>query len=240
MLEKKGFKVVLAADGNEALKKLNAEKFELVITDVQMPGMDGYELATHIRTQLKAPVNAIPIIALTAYESSVEKEKAKIAGMTDYLTKPYIPEQLFEIIEKNIPDGVAIHNEEEKNLSDKQIDSIYKELYKLMGNSKEETSKLILMFKEQFPDYLADVTHAFDNSNMPKLYEATHKLKSTIKLFKVIEITSAIEKIEKLAKENKPGEELVSTFKDVIPKINCIIKIFTNPACVCVQFVPGC
>lgn len=224
MLEKKGFKVVLAADGNEALNKLNAENFDLVITDVQMPGMDGYVLATYIRTQLKAPLNSIPIIALTAYESSIEKEKAKTAGMTDYLTKPYIPEQLFEIIEKNIPDSTLVGGSSESNINDKQVESVYRELYKLMGNNKDETSKLILMFKEQFPDYLADVSQAFASSNMPELYKATHKLKSTIKLFKVSEITSAIEKIEKLSKENKPGEELTSAFNEVIPKINEIVK----------------
>ncbi len=221
MLEKKGYQVHLASDGNEAIEAIKQTDFNLIITDVQMPEMNGYELAEHIRKKLKKGKNALPIIALTAFDSPTEKEKALEAGMSDYLTKPYNPDQLFEVIAKNTrhkKDNISERNE----VAD--IDKIYTELLALMGGSKPETKNLIGMLSEQIPELTTEIKKQLAENNMTALYQAAHKLKSSVKLFKVIGIDTNIDAIEKHARENNAGEELEKSVKAFCPLAEKVVE----------------
>ncbi len=220
MLEKKGHRVVLANDGEDALKKIDSETFQMVITDVQMPGMDGYELASHIRTQLKAPLNNIPIIALTAYESSIEKQKAIDAGMTAFLTKPYNPEQLFDLIQQYVMHPKVI---KPLLLLDLDVHEIYNNLLSLLGGDKTEISKLVQLFNHQFPELLNEMKTSAQQQELKKLYKAAHKIKSSLKLFKIASITHSIEKIEKLAKENNATHELTVLVNELDEQVSYIV-----------------
>ncbi len=88
MLSKSGYTVDVADDGQEAIALLKVNTYDLVITDIKTPNMDGYELTNYIRSSAET-FCTIPIIAISAYPSSVEKQKAIAAGMNDYVSKPY-------------------------------------------------------------------------------------------------------------------------------------------------------
>ena len=89
ILKKLGLKADLAGTGTEAVKFLEAGSFDLVLMDVQMPEMDGYEATHHIRSSQSRVLNhKIPIIAMTAHAMSGDRDKCIQAGMDDYLTKP--------------------------------------------------------------------------------------------------------------------------------------------------------
>ncbi|MBN6885739.1 two-component system, OmpR family, response regulator [Cytobacillus horneckiae] len=88
-LIKEGFRIVEAADGNEALAKLEKEDFDLAIADIMMPNMDGYELTKRIRSQYD-----LPVILLTAKGQIEDKEKGYLLGTDDYLVKPFEPKEL--------------------------------------------------------------------------------------------------------------------------------------------------
>ncbi|NRG46678.1 response regulator transcription factor [Bacillus sp. CRN 9] len=88
-LIKEGFRIVEAADGNEALAKLEKEAFDLAIADIMMPNMDGYELTKRIRSQYD-----LPVILLTAKGQIEDKEKGYLLGTDDYLVKPFEPKEL--------------------------------------------------------------------------------------------------------------------------------------------------
>ncbi len=222
MLVKKGFKVELAADGDEAIAKLGTGRFNMVITDVQMPGMDGYQLAAHIRNNLSQPLNAIPIVALTAYESSAEKEKAKEAGMSAFLTKPYLPEQLFEVISQ----FVSVNNEQTPAVtSDINIHQIYDNLLSLMAGDKKETQALIRMFSNQFPDLLKEMIQSVESMDMKKLYKAAHKIKSSLKLLNDDMIDTTIDRIEKQAKEQNHTFELSIKVKELSDRVLSITQL---------------
>jgi two-component system, sensor histidine kinase and response regulator len=96
LFEVLGYKTDLAEDGIEALKILETKRYHLVFMDIQMPLMDGYEASRKIIERLGpgAPV----IIALTANMVPGEKDKCKIAGMSDYLSKPLKLQQLSDLI----------------------------------------------------------------------------------------------------------------------------------------------
>ena len=90
----------IAENGEIALNKVIENKFDLILMDLYMPEMDGYESAIAIRNLEDKHKSAIPIIAVTANVNSMAIEKIKEAGMDDYLSKPFDPEMLFEKIEK--------------------------------------------------------------------------------------------------------------------------------------------
>ncbi|MCL1630788.1 response regulator transcription factor [Sporolactobacillus sp. CPB3-1] len=88
-LSKVGFVPVEAADGHEALSKMKHQSFDLVILDVMMPGMDGWEVCRSIRM-----AQSVPILMLTALDETKEKVQGLELGADDYLTKPFDPEEL--------------------------------------------------------------------------------------------------------------------------------------------------
>lgn len=96
-LEKWGAKVTLADDGRAALEKIEQEAFEIVLMDLQMPVMDGFEATQHIRA-MAAPKSSIPIIALTASALVEAADEVRATGMDDFATKPFKPHELFQKI----------------------------------------------------------------------------------------------------------------------------------------------
>jgi two-component system, sensor histidine kinase and response regulator len=100
MLSKRGHKVTLANNGQEAVDLSAKGGFDLVLMDVQMPVMDGFEATANIRKREKQTGVHIPIIALTAHAMKGYREQCIAGGMDDYLSKPLRANELFELIEK--------------------------------------------------------------------------------------------------------------------------------------------
>ncbi|MEL6864703.1 MAG: tetratricopeptide repeat protein, partial [Bacteroidota bacterium] len=98
MLRKLGMEVVTADNGFEALDAFEDSYFDLVLMDIQMPGMDGYRATAEIRKSTDPRKRDVPIIALTASAFLTEKEKAKLFGMNDHVGKPFGPDDLLEKI----------------------------------------------------------------------------------------------------------------------------------------------
>ena len=99
LLEKQGHSVRLAANGKEALAALEQEKFDLVLMDVQMPEMGGFEATSHVRTREQATGEHIPIIALTAHAMTGDRERCLEAGMDGYVSKPIQEKDLLRVFE---------------------------------------------------------------------------------------------------------------------------------------------
>ncbi len=99
LLEKQGHTVVVAGNGREALATLEQQPFDLVLMDVQMPEMDGYEATALIRAQERATGRHLPVIALTAHAMKGDLESCLQAGMDAYLSKPIQVKELYEVIE---------------------------------------------------------------------------------------------------------------------------------------------
>jgi len=98
LLEKEGFKVIIATNGLEGIEAARKQQVDLIIMDVKMPKMDGYETTKRIRRLKK--YKSIPIIALTSYAMTEDKERALKAGCTGYIPKPITPETFISEIKK--------------------------------------------------------------------------------------------------------------------------------------------
>jgi len=86
----KGYVVITAQNGAEALEKMRTQKYDLVFTDIKMPGMDGVELAA----QVKASQPWVPVVIITGYGTTANEARAKEVGVSDFMRKPLSPEMI--------------------------------------------------------------------------------------------------------------------------------------------------
>ena len=125
LLRRRGWQAVAAGNGREALRILAGQSFDLILMDLQMPEMDGYQTASAIRQNearslsvsparestgtdpetIDPPGERIPIIALTTASQPGVREKCLAAGMDDYLSKPVSPRDLYAVVEKYLGSG---------------------------------------------------------------------------------------------------------------------------------------
>ena len=96
LLSSAGFSISEAFNGADGVAKAEAEHPDLILMDIQMPVMDGYEATRRIKAN--AAIAAIPVIAVTSYALSGDAAKARDAGCDGYVTKPFSPRQLLEVI----------------------------------------------------------------------------------------------------------------------------------------------
>jgi two-component system sensor histidine kinase/response regulator len=107
LLQKHGYEVVVAGNGREALAAIGRESFDLVLMDVQMPEMDGFEATQTIREQEQRTGHHLPIVAMTAHAMKGDEERCLQAGMDGYVSKPINSAELFAVIQQTIHSAVA-------------------------------------------------------------------------------------------------------------------------------------
>jgi CheY-like chemotaxis protein len=105
LLEKRGHHVQVASDGCEVLEKLKTADFDLILMDMQMPVMGGFEATAAVREMEKGTGRHVPIVALTAHAMKGDRERCLAAGMDGYIGKPIRAEELFEQIDALLPQG---------------------------------------------------------------------------------------------------------------------------------------
>ena len=169
--------IEIAGSGEEALLKTRNFQFDVMLTDVEMPGMNGYELSHQIRSEENVGSH-LTIIALTANASDDDRENAKKAGIDDYLTKPYSPQDLFEVLSKNTKIKKDFQFED---IEQEEIIGIAK-LYAVFNHNENDVQQFLIMLSQQLPQLIDEVWKGLEESNHEKTYHAAHKLKSPVKL----------------------------------------------------------
>lgn len=101
VLSTRGYRCLLASNGQEALHMLDREPVDLILTDLSMPVLDGFRTTQLIRA--RPGMAHVPIVAVTAYALNDENEAAMRIGCNEYLTKPFKPRQLLEVVDRLLP-----------------------------------------------------------------------------------------------------------------------------------------
>jgi len=102
-LEHAGHEVLEAGEGEEALRVMRRERPQLVLLDIQMPGLDGYGVLERVLAD--EALKEIPVVAVTAYAMAGDRERGKAAGFRDYVTKPVGMRQMLAVVERQLRGG---------------------------------------------------------------------------------------------------------------------------------------
>ena len=105
ILEKLGYAVDVAANGLEVIEAISKTSYGLILMDCQMPEMDGYEATLFIRNEKSMTSKTVPIVALTACATPEAKERCKMVGMNHFISKPFVTEELIEMVEYCLTDS---------------------------------------------------------------------------------------------------------------------------------------
>ena len=198
ILQKWGHSVVVASNGREALEILKSEKFDLVLMDVNMPEMDGFEATAAIREKEKGTSGHVPIIALTAHALKGDRERCLSAGMDGYISKPIQTKELYEAIEALIPDK----KKETKAMAglagsialDKEA------ILRHVDGDKELLRQVIELFLEITPGIMNDLNQAIEKGDFKKVESLAHTLKGAVGNFAVRNAVEAVLGLEMICR----------------------------------------
>lgn len=175
ILDDFGFECAIAANGKIAVEKLETEHFDVVLMDLQMPEMNGFEATEYIRTTLKS---TIPIIALTADVTTVDLAKCKAVGMNDYIAKPVdervLYSKILSMVKRNKFSQDFSKNKDERNRKSKCTDLDY--LNQRTKSNPDLMMEMISLYLEQTPPLVSAMKQSLKDKNWEKLYSAAHKM----------------------------------------------------------------
>jgi signal transduction histidine kinase/ligand-binding sensor domain-containing protein/CheY-like chemotaxis protein/HPt (histidine-containing phosphotransfer) domain-containing protein len=227
-LEALGCTSVWVASGTEAVARIAAERFDLILMDLSMPGMDGFATTALIRQkQVRAGAHGerrIPIVALTAHDAAHYREKCLAAGLDDILTKPYTLEDCTQLLRRWLvrEDGTpvagvraAVHSlaagaTEPATLSSVDADAVAA-LRKLdAGKQTNLYSKIVDLFCPSSTDSLADLLVALERNDLPAAAAVCHKLASAAANVGALAYAARVKELERhaLAGERACAQEI--------------------------------
>ena len=224
-----GFAADIAVDGREALQRLESGEYALLLTDLNMPNMDGYQLTKTIRSS-KTEHKDIPIIALTANALKGEMEHCRSIGMDDYLSKPVQLENLQAMLEKYL----KIH----KSVSAKSVSGTLTAtpstavpvdiqiLKELIGDDSEMIRELLQEYRVNAVTITKDLHAAFQAGQWTIVGSTAHKLKSSSRSIGAMAFGELCAKIEQAGKANdaKTLEALLPAFDEEMARVEAYLE----------------
>jgi two-component system sensor histidine kinase/response regulator len=201
LLEKNGHTVTLARNGREALEALEKQSYDLILMDVQMPEMNGWEATQAIREKEKTTGAHIPIVAMTAHAMKGDEEKCLAAGMDAYLTKPIRTQELFATIDrmgnkKASPLDAA--DPPAKGAVADVID-VAGALERLEGD-RELLEELARLFADECPKALREIRQAWESGDAHLLERLAHTMKGSSASLGAKQVSEAAFDLEKHAR----------------------------------------
>ena len=219
LLKQAGHSVTVAGDGAVAVEKFESESFDLVLMDVQMPVMDGFEATRRIRKletqrtpeQRKQSAFPIPIIALTAHASSADREKCLAVGMDEYISKPVRAKALHLLIEQQTKET---HPEpaESKGLVD------WSSAFETVGGQRDLLVELIQVFLKESDRMLESIEKAVQDQDVQNVRISAHSVKGALGHLGALSTSVVAGEIE-----TKAGSENVD-FDSLRPLIDQLTK----------------
>jgi CheY-like chemotaxis protein len=179
LLEKRNHSVTAVLNGREAIGALEKNNYDLVLMDMQMPEMDGFEAVRILREKEKSTGKHQPVIAMTALAMAGDRERCMAAGMDGYITKPIRTQELDEIL-----DTFLAPKEELSTRSDPApIPNNSVEVISLLDRIDDDRAflaKLVEIFRQEYPNSLQDAQRAIDQQKPADLERVGHAFKGML------------------------------------------------------------
>lgn len=225
-LNKWNVDVQVANNAIDAIAVLKDKQFDVILMDYYMPRMDGMEATKFIRTKFPEPTCSVPIIAITASAMVGDQNKFIEAGMNDYISKPFNPERLYQLLVKWGYQNNVLFSETNKKAKDSH--GTLMDLSLLEERAEGSSEYLLEMYGaylEMMPQYSIDLIHFFEDEDWQELRKQAHQILSPARLFGMnatAELLLKLEKDTKLSKEEM--KELVSKIVDQIQTCGKIVR----------------
>ncbi len=193
MLEKQGHAAVVAPNGHEALAALAREPFDLVLMDVQMPGMNGLEATAAIRQREQTTGGHVPIVAMTAHAMKGDREKCLAAGMDDYLAKPMKLAELKTALDRVVEGSGPAPESAPVGLPTTMS---------WVADDRELLLELVAVFLEDLPARVDELRQAVRAGDPPEVERVAHALKGALANFGARAAYDAASDLEKMGRGN--------------------------------------
>lgn len=211
--------VTKADNGKMAVEIARNEPFDIILMDIQMPEMDGIEATKVLREELEIRT---PIIALTANAFKTEIDNCINAGMNDYITKPFIEENLLKIIYKHNKNAKHLHS---KKSTGEEVLYDIKNIKTLSRGNEEFVQKMLSIFISQTQETIPLVEKAFEEKNNSEIARLVHKIKPSVEGIGIFSIKEDVKLLEISAKEQKAElTELYALFEKIKQTLNTVIN----------------
>ncbi len=222
ILEDWGHEVVIANNGKEAVNFLLQEDFDLILMDIHMPEVDGYEATQMIRQLKDASKATIPIVALTANAFKNETDRFAEAGFNEYITKPFTEQKLFTCLKKllqlnNTIDPLTINTTTTQ--SEPIVENTNTKLYDLSSLSgidlddTEFIKEIAEIFIKNTKADLITLKNAITSNHINDIYLFSHRMKSSIYSLGIKQSYKTIESIEFYAKTNEQIDKIPGLYE---------------------------
>ena len=206
--------VTQASNGLEAIDWIRQEPFDLILMDVQMPIMDGYEAARVIRQELNS---SLPIIAITANALTGEMEKCLACGMNDFISKPFEETTLIQTIIRHIRTTEIVDDlvEPKKALYD------LTKLIQLSRGKQEFITKMLCLFIRELPIALQQIEEAYAQNDLVKVSKMAHRIKPSLDSMGINDLHGPVRALEmiKTGQESEKYFSLIQHIKVVVEEV---------------------
>jgi CheY-like chemotaxis protein len=201
ILEKRGHSAVVACNGKEALALLEREPFDLVLMDLEMPEMSGFEATAAIRARERETGRHIPILALTAHAMKGDRERCLAAGMDGYVAKPIQARELYQAIAELVPNAAM----SEKSAALPVIQDRNEALVHVGGDAGL-LRELIEVFLRDCPRLIEDVIDGLCAGDVAKVKRGAHSIKGAVSILGGKAAFEAALHLEDLARQGDLSE----------------------------------
>ena len=225
ILSKAGFDVILASSGTEAIELTKLSDVDIILMDIQMPEMDGYETAKNIRL-MGSRFENIPIIAVTANATESTTEKALAFGMNSAITKPFKPENLLDLINITLKEDSIL----EEKITIPLLTLNVEKLYESYDSDFILIHEILETFKEDYQEQITKLSSALVDKNYDGIERVAHYLKGSThyifaeKAAKSCEDIMQMVKNEQLDSIQETVVQLFAELEEVMSAINSIKK----------------
>lgn len=225
ILKKWGCICTEAENGEIALELLKKNNYEIILMDVHMPVMDGLEATRIIRKSFDPPKQDIPIIAFTANAIKGEKENYINLGMNDYISKPFVPNELQKIISSYYRPGIA-----QKLAVENEPTPLYDLTYlkNISDDNEEFIMEIINTFIEKTPELLDQMSEAGENLEWKTVGSLAHKLKPNLTLLGMNSLKTLALSLEEDGKSSQNTGSIPDRIKELIEKCKGVITELSN------------
>jgi CheY-like chemotaxis protein len=212
--------VDVADSGAAALAKLEKSSFDLILMDLQMPEMDGFETTRHIRSQFSPPLSQIPIIAVTAFVTNEAEDRSFAAGMNGYLPKPIEPAALHATIVRLLnldfsPTTQAASADVTQNVHPAGRISNLSYIESISNGDQTFVLKMVEIYLEQTELFLRQLLEAYEQKDWDVIRHIAHKIKPSLRMIGLSDIGSILNTIEQSTEEMKDLEQLPALIPQV-------------------------